>query len=253
MTGKSRRSWKWSLLAGLLAAALAGASASGPGVESDPEATARIALEQSTGIAWIMDADPRTGAVTFAAPKDGAFALPAAGSRAEAALDFLSRHRKIFGMQDPEHDWVVQRQNAAGDGSTHVRFAQAVDHVPVHGATWDAHFDSAGRLTSTSGHYVSGASGVSTKALRTAAAAAALARAHVAAKAGLPVDAFETGVAELEIYPLPDAGPVLAWRVPVSSTRSRLLTASKVHLDDRSGTVLAVESTVIQARAEVQR
>lgn len=247
--GKYR--WMWPLLAGLLAVALIGAPGSGFGVEPDADAAARNALQQATGAAWIISTDPNSGAVTFAAPKDGAFELPAAGSRTEAALGFLSTHRQLFGMQDPVREWIVTRQGAPEDGSEHIRFTQVVNNVPVYRATWDAHFDSNGRLTSTSGHYVAGAFGVSTRTRRSAKAAASRALACVSAKAGVPVDAFTASPAELEIYPFRDTSPVLAWRVLVSSSRFRLQ-SRKVHLDDRSGTVLADEPTIVFQHAPAE-
>lgn len=246
------------LPAGLLALALAASAGSSQGGErtASASATAQQALQQATGVAWIITTDPDSGAVTFAVPKDGAFELPAAESPAEAGLAFLSMHRRIFGMQDPEHEWVVARKDAAGDGSVHIRFAQAVNKVPVYGSVWDAHFDAAGRLTSTSGNYVIGALGISTQPRLSAAAAAARARLCVAERANLPVDAFTTGVAELEIFPRRNAPPVLAWRVMVSvsppaSSRPPNL-SRKVHLDDRFGAVIADEPTVVFMRAPAE-
>ena len=236
--------WKWPLLAGLLAMALLAASANGAGVEPDADTAAQQALQQATGVAWITSTDPDSGAVRFAVPKDGAFELPAAGSPAEAALAFLTTHRRIFGMQDPAREWVLTRTGAAEDGSMHIRFAQIVNNVPVYGAVWDAHFNAAGRLTSTSGNYVVGALRVSTRPRLSAAAAAARARLCVAERAKLPPDTFTVGEAELEIFPFRAAGPGLAWHILVGSSRSKLL-SRKVHLDDRSGTVLADESTVV--------
>ena len=243
--------WKWPLLAGLLAMALLGASANGAGVEPDADTAAQQALQQATGVAWIISTDPDSGAVTFAAPKDGAFELPAAGSPADAALAFLTTHRGIFGMQDPAREWVVARQDAARDGSVHIRFAQTVNNLPVYGAVWDANFNAAGRLTSTSGDYAVGALDVSTRPRLSAAEAAARARLCVAGRAKLPTDTFRVGEAELEIFPSRAAGPRLAWQVLVDSSRSKLL-SRKVHLDDRSGTVLADASTVIFMRAPAQ-
>lgn len=243
--------WKWPLLAGLLAMALLGASANGAGVEPDADTAAQQALQQATGVAWIVSTDPHSGAVRFAAPKDGAFELPAAGSPAEVALAFLTTHRRIFGMQDPAREWVVTRTGAAGDGSVHIRFAQIVNNLPVYGAVWDAHFNAAGRLTSTSGGYAVGALGVSTRPRLSAAAAADRARLCVAERAKLPPDTFRAHEAELEIFPSRAAGPRLAWQVLVGSSRSKLL-SRKVHLDDRSGTVLADESTVFFFHAPAQ-
>ena len=240
--------WKWPLLAGLLAMALLGASANGAGVEPDADAAAQQALQHATGVAWIIHTDPHSGAVRFAAPKDGAFELPAAGSPAEAALAFLTTHRRIFGMQDPAREWVVTRTGAAGDGSLHIRFAQIVNNVPVYGAVWDAHFNAAGRLTSTSGDYAVGAFDVSTRPRLSATAAADRARLCVAERAKLPPDSFTAGEAELEIFPSRNASPALAWRVLVRSSRFRL-GSHKLHLDDRSGTVLAEETSVIFRRA----
>lgn len=246
---KSRRASLWQ--PGLLVLALAAVAGSSPGGERPAAASSPQTLQQATGVAWILDTDPASGAITFAMPKEGAIELPAAGSRAEAGLGFLSRHRRVFGMQDPEHEWVVARQSFYGDGSAHVRFAQQVDHVPVHGATWDVHFDARGRLTSTSGTYVAGAPAVSTRPRLSADAAAARARLCVAERVGLSVDDFTTREVQLEIYPR-HAHPVLAWRVPVvvsRSSRASPFLSRTVHLDDGSGTVVAEEPSIIRSRA----
>lgn len=237
-----------SLLLAVLVAALPGVSASKAGIEQQEE-TARRALWQATGEDWIVAVDPTEGTITFAAPKDGACELPKADGRREAALAFLSAHRRIFGMQDPQREWIVTPHDAALSGPSHVRFSQAVNGVPVYGAAWSMHFDSGGRLTSTSGQYVVGASSVSTRAGLSAEAAAARARTCVAARAGLPESSFTAGAAELEVFPLRAARAALAWRVRVSTPRPRLATLSReVHLDDRTGTVLADAATVIYNR-----
>lgn len=248
---KSKCSRTGALPAGLLALVLVALAGSSQGGESAASAVAQQALQQATGVAWIISTDPDSGAVTFAAPKDGTFELPVAGTRAEAALGFLSAHRKIFGMQDPEREWIVTREGAAGDGSVHIRFAQVANNVPVYGAAWAAHFNAAGRLTSTSGHYAVGALGVSTRPRLSAAAAADRARLCVAERAKLPPDTFTASEPELEIFPSRAAGPRLAWQVSVGSSRSRL-PSRLVHLDDRSGTVLADASTVIFRHAPAQ-
>ncbi|MBZ0086520.1 MAG: hypothetical protein K8F33_00235 [Thermomonas sp.] len=237
-------------LRAVLAAALVGAAASSSGADQNPDETARIALEQATGAAWIVSTNPTDRTITFAFPKNGPYPLPAADSPAEAALAFLSAHRRIFGMHDPRREWVVARREAPADGSTHLRFVQSVNGVPVYLSAWDAHFDSGGRLTSTSGNYVVGAFRVSTRPRLSAEAAAARARACVAARAQLPESDFRAGVAELEIFPARAAHPALAWIVAVSTSRPHsLLLSRKVHLDDRSGTVLADEPMVISRRA----
>lgn len=234
----------------MLAAALLGACASSSGSGQDPGEAARIALRQATGVDWIIGLTPTGSAVNFAAPKDAAYGLPEADGPAEAALAFLSAHRRLFGMQDPQREWVVTPHDAAMSGPALVRFSQAVDGVPVYGASWAMHFDSRGRLTSTSGHYVAGALGVSTRARLSAAAAAARALACVAARAQLPENAFRADLAELEVFPTRAAHPALAWRVPVSAASPRAIARSReVHLDDRSGTVLADASMVIHRRA----
>ena len=214
------------------------------GAAADSKAAAQLALEQATGTAWIVDTDPRNGAVSYATPKNGAFALPATDSRVDAAIGFLAAHKRIFGMQDPKREWVVTRQSTLENGSTRIHFAQAVNNVPVYLSTWDAHFNSDGHLTSTSGTYVAGTLRVSTQARRSAEAAATRARACVAERANLPMAAFTTDVAELEIYPRRDARPALAWRVRVRSSLARF-NSRTVHLEDRSGTVLADDPMMI--------
>ncbi len=239
------------LLRAVLAAAWIGAAASSSGADQNSDETARTALEQATGVDWIVSTNPTDGTITFAFPKNGPYPLPAADSPAEAALAFLSAHRRIFGMHDPRREWVVARRQSPADGSTHLRFAQSVSGVPVYLSTWDAHFDSEGRLTSTSGHYVVGAFRVSTRPRLSAEAAAARARACVAARAQLPESDFRAGVAELEIFPARAAHPALAWVVTVSVSTARphaTRLSRKVHLDDRSGTVLADASLVVFVR-----
>ncbi|WP_297831259.1 hypothetical protein [Thermomonas sp.] len=239
------RSNRNSLLLVVLVAAVSVASASDVEIRQHTEEKARAALEQATGEDWIVDVAPTGGTIIFAAPKDGAYESPRADSHIEAALAFLSRHRRIFGMQDPRREWIVTPRDAAMSGPTHVRFSQVVNGVPVYGASWIMHFDSRGRLTSTSGGYVVGALEVSTRARLSAEAAAARARACVAARARLPESTFKTNVAELEIFPLRNARPSLAWHVLVSVSPPRpIILSREVHLDDRTGTVLADTSMV---------
>lgn len=223
----------------------------GPARAADAAGSAAAALERATGVAWIVDTNERqAGVIRFAKPKNGAFALPAAPSPEDAALAFLDEHKALFGMHDPNVELAVERSGAMADGSVHIRFRQQQGGVPVRGATWTAHFDAAGRLTSTDGDYVVHAYRVSTTPKMTPERVAAAARQAMSARSPpLPEDTLDVGQPALEVYPLPGAEPVLAWEVHVGSklgAGARLVSLS-LHIEDATAKVVGEQSNLIRS------
>ncbi len=221
----------------------------GTSTEQDEEQGAAGALRRATGVEWIVGSDPETGAITFAAPKAGPFAL-SPGAPDQTLLAFLDAQKAILKMHDPRAELVVDRTERAPDGTTHLRFRQKVKGVAVHLGTWGAHFDAAGRLASMSGNYVTDAHAVATVPA-TGAEAAATAATSEAAKLEPTASASELRASEpaLEIFSRRGAAPVLAWSVTVSGGSATKSVAWQTHIDATSGAVLLASSGIRRATA----
>ncbi len=232
---KERRSvvMRAALLCAIFAFAAAGLAV-GCSTSSDDEARGpQAALKNATGVEWIVASDATTGAVTFAAPKSGPFTLPGAGE--QGALVFLDAQKSVFKMHDPRTELAIERTNR-NEGSTHVRFAQKVNGIPVRGATWTAHFDGAGRLTSMSGRYVVDAHATATTPSLAAETAAATAKDEAARRhPSVPAGELQASTPSLEIFTRDDGAPKLAWAVTIRRGARVLLNEL---VDATSGAVL---------------
>ncbi len=244
-----QRTWTMqrALLLGAAFAAALSALGTGCTETSAGERTdAADALESTTGVEWIVSSDERTGAIRFAAPKKGPYELPAGAAGEEATIAFLDAQKAIFKMRDPRAELVLDRTTRPSDRTTHVRFHQKVNGVPVRGGTWTAHFDASGRLASMSGNYVVGAHATPTSPSISLEAAAIAAKDEAARRnPSVPVANLQTTRPELEILPTADATPLLAWSVKVG-TRG---VAQTLSVDATSGTVRQVTEGILQRTA----
>ncbi len=203
---------------------------------SDEEQGAAGALRNATGVEWIVSTDPETGAIRFAAPKAGPFALPA-GAPEQTVLAFLDAQKAILKMHDPRAELIVDRTDRS-EGLTHLRFRQQTNGVAIEGGTWSAHLDAAGRLTSMSGNYVVDAHATSTSPSTTAEAASATAKGEAAKEnPAVPASELTTSSPTLVILPIAGARPVLVWSVSVTADAR---VALEVHVDASSGAVRRV-------------
>lgn len=219
---------------------------------SEPEGGGSAsALRDATGVDWIVSTNAETGAVTFATPKNGPYAIPgAAASLEQTTLAFLDRHKAIFKMADPKTELVHERTDRASDGTSHVRFVQKASGVDVYGGTWIAHFDVAGRLTSMSGAYVIAAGATSTTPTITAEAAAEAAKAEAARRnPTVATSAFQAGTPVLVVVPVREGAPALTWKLTVSARTPAKRVALTEYVDATTGVVRLVSNGILHGTA----
>ena len=121
MSRRTRRMVRAALFGaiGTMALAAAGAGCTEPAEDGQGAAGA---LERATGVEWIVREDPATGAIRFAAPRSGPFALGAGAPGEEATLAFLEAQRVVLledcGDEFPEeqHDQSEVGELDAGLG-----------------------------------------------------------------------------------------------------------------------------------------
>ncbi len=243
MKRRTRQMMRAAVVVALGTSALA-ALAAGCTEPANEEKGAAAALENATGVAWIVQEDPKTGAIRFAAPKNGPFDPKAGAPGEESTMAFLAAQKAIFKMYDPRGELVLDRTTRPSDGTTHVRFRQQVGTIPVSGGTWTAHFDAMGRLASMSGNYVVDAHAIATTPAITAETAAGAAK-DEAARRKPSASALQTSTPTLEILPVTGGAPVLSWAVTVSGRSVAL----DVSVDATSGAVRQVEDGILDRTA----
>ncbi len=204
--------------------------------DDPPRKDALDAMREGTGVEWIVGSDAETGGVSFAAPRAGTYALPGGTTPDVSTLAFLDTWKTAFKMHDPRRELVVDRLERPADGSSHVRFRQQANGIPVLGGTWTAHLDPMGRLMSTSGRYVD-AHAVATSPALTADAAKAAALTDAARRdPAVAAGGLRAAAPVLEVYAPRGTAPVLAWAIDVTGNAGSI--AVTEHVDATSGAVL---------------
>src|SRR5262245_50417993 len=80
-------------------------------------------LERDTGVPWIVDVDPTSGAADLlVALRPIASSAPDGAGHERAARAFLAKYRDLFRLRDPDMQLSLEEVVVAGDGAGHVRF-----------------------------------------------------------------------------------------------------------------------------------
>ncbi len=107
----------------------------------------------------VVERDRGSGFARFVRAADGSATDLAPGKDAaleHRARDFFALHGAAFGIDDPTHDLDLAAERVDRFGFRHLTFRQFHRGIPVFAAELRAHFDSALRLRSVQGVFVSG-------------------------------------------------------------------------------------------------
>ncbi len=177
----------------------------------------------------------RTGSPSRLYSIGGALTEPSDARARQIALDFLVRHRDLFGLSERDIGELRFTRSFATthNGARHFTIQQQVDGIDVFGGSVRINLDRSGRVLNVSGEPYSDIHDRANTAVPTITAADAARRAAAGARIENPVDSPQ-GV--LKYFPL-GAGPLrLAWEVTLADPASPNVYRSLVDAVD--GTVL---------------
>ncbi|WP_026206079.1 M36 family metallopeptidase [Paractinoplanes globisporus] len=104
-------------------------------------------LRDSLGVQGIVDVDAATGTPRRVARLDGFLTGPSKQKPSKIALDYLSAHSDVFGLNAAAIAGLTLRQDYVDvEGTHHLSFVQSVGGVPVFGNGLKAHIAKNGRI-----------------------------------------------------------------------------------------------------------
>jgi Zn-dependent metalloprotease len=123
-----------------------------PGV--DPELLRRLKANADGSVS--VNARESTGFASFVRVSKGGDLLPASLGRRpnEKAADFLSEYGALFGVRDTNSELVLVSTSTDGQGTTHVKYQQVYNGVPVFAAILQSHVNSSSQLTAVNGVFI---------------------------------------------------------------------------------------------------
>lgn len=193
-------------------------------------------LEAATGCNWITTRDRLLGSPTFLQPDCATATLLLPGADpVQVALDFMTTHAGVLGMDDPTRELKLEGQSTDALGMTHVMFTQQQGDIPVWGTRTAIHFDRDGGIAFINSRFVPDCASVDTTPALSQEAAQSVVVENMASwvpDAATPVPSS----AELVIYGL-DGSPRLAWNV-VIEYRSKQGNALAAIVDSTTGEVI---------------
>ncbi len=230
------------LVAFLAAAVLFAASACAGGAVAPSKGTsvASAAPEPPLPTGATLTRDPATGTVRFLKGQnlsrdldgDPLFRAARASGDAEAvARAFLNAYAAVFRLDDPNRELANKRIDLDRIGTTHVRFDQTYQDLPIPGAELIVHLDRERRVVLVSGSYIA-----TPRELAVTPAISANDARAIAARAGdLGADACDACATDLVVFAERGAPPRLAWRVAAPAGS---IAASERWIDAQSGAPL---------------
>lgn len=245
-TSRALAGWSLACLSSLWAACEGPASF--PAVSADPDG-ALAQLESETGHAWRLRRNPILGTPAFLEGRTRPMAATPKDAERAARL-FLSQHRSLFALEDPDAELATIASETDELGMTHARFQQRVGRIPVWGNQLAVHFDADGTLVRVNGHYAPLARPIPLEPRITAdearVDAAVLARKE---RPNADPSSISTSVAELVVFPLESFGDSatalaapraarLAWKVVASVSEVALPLQLETLFDAQDGSLL---------------
>ena len=162
----------------------------------------------------------------------GEFKLAAPTSFAAASIDFIAARPDLFGLRDPKSELRILRRESDQLGSTHVRFDQMYQGLPVWGCQKIVHFRDASTIYMVAGQTVPTPELSTTPKVTSANAETAALNAVKSAVGAEPVKTNP----ELVVYPDQRVSK-LAWQVVVSGVQNPTI-KWRVFVDALTGAVL---------------
>jgi Zn-dependent metalloprotease len=198
------------------------------------------ALERETGVRWLASFGVE-GTPNFLS---GRTAPLIGGPRASddapvAALAFIEAHKAIFRMGSAHAELAPAPAQVDAYGNIHVRLAQVISGVPVHGGDLSVQFDPDGALTAIAGRYLADLLHLDVRASLGPANAGDRAVARLrASRPTLVASSIEVPEARLMIYAPEQGTPALAYRVKVRAPSAGTPIYREIFVDANSGAVL---------------
>lgn len=221
----------------------AGAAFSGPHNQLNPAQQSNLdQLRSSSRKAVKYNLDPRTGApshISLSVPVDVSVGYE------QAALRFLSSHKALFLMKNPESELRHTRTKTDSRGIRHVRLRQVFQNIPVIGKELLVHIDAAGNVIRVNGKYLPGIN-VSVVPSVSSEKAVAAANADLASPSAKVVPAPELVIFDPQVYSVPSLEKHLSWKLTVASAKP--LGHWVYFVDAHSGMVLFKYNNLKDAR-----
>lgn len=160
----------------------------------------------------------------------------------QRSYQFFTENKTKYGIQNPETEFKLAKENKDSLGITHITFQQYVEEIPVYGATASLHFSDTGSLNFANGTYVPGLSNISTLPTLTVNDAFAVAQNDFEPGTTVQFTNEELIIYDETIFSDKPSVAKLTWRFSASISK---FSSYSYYVDAHSGEIIKHHSNVI--------